>query len=831
MLNKNYSESLIERWLTTNDKLVSFEVNNFNYKLHTAALVINPQKVFLLKLIHNDELVGVLEAYALNDLENDKLELLKSLSNKIGIKFELLKQKTIQEKLHRKTLEQKNELQAQEEELRSSNEKLRAQSLELQQSEEELKLSNEQLNEKMETIVKQSNELKHKSQELAKSSKYKSEFLANMSHELRTPLNSLLILAKGFVDNKEGNLTETQVKEAQIIRDAGYELLNLINDILDITKVESGKLKVEKLHFNLQSLADSLKKLFNCLAQEKKINFSINLEVDKELELYTDQFRLLQILKNLISNAIKFTEKGSVIVHVAIVKSRLCFRVSDTGIGISPENQKKIFNEFLQADGSTTRKYGGTGLGLSISKKLTHLLGGDLSVKSTLNKGSDFILTFNLEKLVSTQYIKDHIQRIDGQERNSKSMANIIETVVDVSDDRKHLDEKKPTILIIDDDEIFVTYLKNEFSKEGMQSLISLNAQVGLELAKAFKPDGIILDLHLPDEHGKSVLSKLKKCRKTKNIPVHIVSSEDKSSMLNLTKISGYTQKPINNSNITELLSIGNKSTTNEVLIVVDDLLTQSALKSLFKVKNNNLEITFSSTYESAKDLLLSSSYACLVLDLDIDPASSLTLMKEIKDELRLAVPIIVYSASDLDKETHLAISRYTDKIIIKGNQSSERLVDELKLFTHHVSSKKKVAKLTLHPKQYRNEGPLFNGEKILVVDDDLRNTFALSRALESAGLEVIIADNGELAIEKIKTEEHIELILMDMMMPVMDGYQAIKEIKSMDRYKEIPLIAVTAKASPKDQKECLDIGANDYMKKPIEVNALLELMAIWINR
>jgi PAS domain S-box-containing protein len=784
-----------------------------------------PQHIIIKPLLYKEEVIGVVELSSLDIIDEESIKLI----NKIILNLIIILNSVISRcdlvKLLEKTEKQKQYLQQQEEELRSTNEELESQSNQIKLSEEEMRSMNEELQAKMDLTEKQKEELNEQSIEIKKSSQYKSEFISNMSHELRTPLNSLLILAERFTKNKSQNLTEDQIEEAGIIYQSGNDLLILINDILDISKVEAGKLLIEYVNIDLSDLLLSIERQFKHMAENKGIKFNIDTIGLTNKSVSSDSLRLTQILKNLLSNALKFTEKGSVTLTVKQEGKNIVFEVSDTGIGIPQEMREKVFSAFQQADGSTSRKYGGTGLGLSISKKLAELMNGNLSLDPKNEQGSTFILTLPL--LESGDAVSEiNEQTIAPEESQLYVRESTDEIPQSLPDDRNKLDNQKATILIIDDDESFIKVLSKSMQEEEFNVLKAMTANAGIQLAILYQPDGIILDLGLPDRDGKEVLEILKKDTRTLKIPIHIISAEDKSSELIKKGAVSFLQKPIRERQITDLISMLNLANRNRILIVDDDVVTQKIVKETFASFSASLELETVDNAKDAKLRLASSNYMCVIVDLGLPDMSGISLIRSMVEEMKILIPIVVYTARELTPEEYKKIKKYTDKVIVKGPESTERLVDEVQLFAHHIQEKSNKAP----EKKLKVDKPQFLNERVLLVDDDIRNTFSLSRSLEEEGLDVIIADNGKLAIEKIMEDETITLVLMDMMMPIMDGYEAIKKIREIPKYKSLPIISLTARATNEDRKECLSIGANDFMSKPIKIDSLLELIRFWIS-
>lgn len=735
------------------------------------------------------------------------------------------------------------ELQAQQEELRVINEELEQQSKALKEShvrlenqQAELEQTNQQLEEQTQILENQKDllneknkELEVKSDEVRKSSNYKTEFLANMSHELRTPLNSTLILAKLLSENKTGNLSKEQIEYAEIIYNSGSDLLNLINDILDLSKVEAGKMTVHPEIVLTESVVSNIQKIFRPVADQKKLDFKIHIEKDVPEKFITDKLRLEQILKNFLSNAFKFTEKGGVSVHVFGQDEGISFAVADTGVGMRPEEQDVIFEAFRQADGTTNRKFGGTGLGLSISKELTRLLGGRIELTSEKGHGSTFTLHLPLkyqqypEEFKPTPVIKKPVI-VEKEEQEEKRI-----TGFSFTDDRDILDNFKRRMLIIEDDETFAKVLFDLAHEMNFGALVADTGEEALFLAKKYRPNAIVLDIRLPDHSGMIVLDQLKMNTKTRHIPVHVISSEDFSrSALEMGAI-GYMLKPVRKDelhvafqNMTSVLEQNMKN----VLIVEDDQVQRNHISQL--IADKNVQVTAVETSTEALKVLSERTFDCMIMDLSLPDMSGHELLSKLSNENSTYSfpPVIVYTARDLTPEEEQKLRLYSGSIIIKGAKSPERLLSEVTLFLHKVET-------DLPPERQKMLHELRSREKnledrtILIVDDDVRNIFALTAALETQGAKIQTARNGKEALDKLSPS--IDLVLMDIMMPEMDGYEAMRRIRTMEDYKELPILALTAKAMRDDKQKCIEAGANDYLSKPIEMEKLLSLIRVWI--
>ncbi|MDE1462752.1 response regulator [Spartinivicinus poritis] len=743
----------------------------------------------------------------------------------------------------------------QQEELKVSNDELAIKTKELEESQDELtaktaelettNVSIEEKNKKLETqkeqLAKNTEEIKRKMEEVEQVSQYKSEFLANMSHELRTPLNSLLILAKSFQDNEDGNLTESQVEEAAMIYSGGVELLNLINDVLDFSKIEARKISIIKNNENIAGIVQKLIRLFLPLAAEKNIALKSEIDQDVPEILFTDVQRLEQILKNLLSNALKFTSKGCVKLKVSISKSNMiAFAVIDTGIGVDQKAHKDIFEAFKQEDGSIDRKYGGTGLGLAISLKLAKLLDGEIKVKSVKGVGSTFTLLLPLQ--TSNETTSETILTVE--ENNPKPSLSPLHATVDAlpstSRDKavaKPLNNVSNTILIVEDDIRFAGNLSKFISNRGYHILTATTGKEALLMVQKYMPSVVILDLMLPDIDGLKVLEQLKADLKTRHIPVHILSASNDKIQDTLKKGAiGYLTKPINIDQMESMLakvSNVNQNSIKNILVIEDDKNTQAAIYKLLATKE--LEVTTVSEGEAGLNKLKEKHFDCIILDLQLPDMTGFDWLeiadKSINIDASCQVPpVIVYTARQLSKEESMRLEEYTGSIIIKGAHSPERLMDEVMLFLHSVASSLSEEQHHILIDQH-NPKKILESKKVLLVDDDMRNIFAMSKQLKKHGMEVLIADNGKMALDQLDKTVGIDLIVTDIMMPVMDGYETIEKIRNNPIYKDIPIIALTARAMPDERHKCLQAGANDYLAKPVDIDVLLTLMKVVLSK
>ncbi len=737
------------------------------------------------------------------------------------------------------------ELKMQQEELKASNEEIESSNEELEEKTRALEEQNSQIQQQSEELSESKRLIEEKANEVGRASKYKSEFLANMSHELRTPLNSLLILAKLLASNEEGNLTDEQVEEARVIYNGGLDLLGLINDILDLSKVEAGKLTVAADDVALDNIVGRMRQQFSPVSREKGVEFLITMTDDLPATLHTDAQRVEQILKNLLSNAFKFTEQGSVTLEVRRPDksmelqrasldygNAIAFSVIDTGIGIEPSKFKDIFEAFQQEDGSIDRHYGGTGLGLTIARKFAHMLDGEIHVASQKGKGSRFTLVLPVmltraEAEETSTAWGDATTEVSRTELKTMPKTQMAEFI---PDDRTRIGDKDKVLLIIEDDPAFAATLMKIARKRGYKCLAAGDGKTGLVLAVEQPVTAILLDLKLPDIDGMHVLDQLKHSLRTRHIPVHIISGRDEGNTLPLRKGAiGYLTKPVEKEAVEgALIKIESllKSEIKHVLVVEDDEKTQIAVNNLLKKKD--IHITIAGQGSVGLKRLEDTKFDCVILDLQLPDMTGFEWLERMEKEAgeNATPPVIIYTARELTEEENRQLSRYTGSIVIKGARSPERLLDEVTLFLHSVESTLSSDQQEIIRMQH-NPDKVLQGRTLLLTDDDLRNTFALSKLLRKHGMNIVIADNGQMALDKLKENRSIELIIMDIMMPVMDGYQAMREIRAQRSLKEIPIIALTARAMPEEQNKCMAAGANDYLTKPVDIERLLTLLRV----
>jgi CheY-like chemotaxis protein/HAMP domain-containing protein len=864
-----------------------------------------PRNILVLPILFEGEVKAVVELASFLPFSQIHQIFLDQLAESVGVVLnmisanmrtsELLEQS---QQLTQELQSQSEELRKQQEELKRSNAELEAQTKSLRSSEEllrdqqvELQQVNEELEEKASLLAEQNRKveqkndeveaariaLEEKAEQLALSSKYKSEFLANMSHELRTPLNSLLILSKLLTDNKDGNLSPKQIEYAKTIHSSGSDLLSLINDVLDIAKVEAGKMEVNASDVRISEVNASLERSFRPVAEEKGLELKVEVHPDTPAVIYTDGQRVEQVLKNLLSNAFKFTSEGGITLSVRKAEQSrrfmqaalnkgpvIAFSVADTGIGIPTDKQRLIFEAFQQADGTTSRRFGGTGLGLSISREIARLLGGEIKVESTPDKGSTFTLFLPVRytesdehKARSTEYGQSFDRgaaRADeprtpriaptttwrptpakGQAaaptpavRTERRAAQYV-----VEDDHEHIEPGDRAVLIVENDANFARVLLNMARDKGFKGIVCLDGDSGLAAAHEYRPDAITLDIDMPGLDGWKVLERLKHHPSTRHIPVHIISGIERRQQGLKAGAMAYLAKPVSKEALDEAFSrIATfiEDIPKHLLVVEDDENQRNAIVDL--IAHEDVEITAVESAERALEELSSERhYDCVVLDLGLSNMSGFDFLEKVKsDPTKADLPIIVYTGKQLSREEETRIKKYAETIIVKDVRSPERLLDETALFLHRVEAKLPEQKRKML-EQLHDADAVITGKRILVVDDDVRNIFSLTSVLEDHGMSVRFAENGKDALSALKEDPEVDAILMDVMMPEMDGYETTRAIREMPEFKSLPIIALTAKAMKGDREKCIAAGASDYITKPVDTEQLLSLLRVWLYK
>ena len=818
---------------------------------------ISPKEIILVPLMFNNRLWGVMELASIREFKPHKISFLNNANETITVNIASSIARARLESLLKTTQDQASELQVQQEELRVANEELEEHTKiltenekRLQVQQEELRVANEELEERTNQLELQKNEieqknknlsqthneLEFKAKELQQASQYKSDFLANMSHELRTPLNSLLILSGMLAKNKKGNLTTSDIESAEIIYKSGKDLLQLINEVLDLSKIEAGKMTVEFAPTNAEDIKHEIMLDFKHQAEKKKLKLSVEISKDMPDSFTSDRLRLSQIIKNLLSNAIKFTHNGSITVafnklddKIALMRNdldpsqALSISISDTGVGIPDEKKEAIFEAFQQADGSTSRKYGGTGLGLSISKELAFMLGGEIHLESKVNQGSTFTIiipitpnqdSFNGE----VEIVKAPSTKIELHEIHSKNKKELVEFI---ADDRDHT-RTKALVLLIHPEKKKAVKLLDQIRKNDFQAIVASNIETAMPLVEAYQPTSVVIASQLLLTNGDKQLAKLKENPLTANLPLHIVSPLDGLKNDNVEQLT--TVNAIDFNSAINKINSQLFTDSKQILIVEDSAITRKVIHTLLQQTNAQIDEAESGT--DALQKIKEKQYDCVILDLGLPDFSGHELLEKLSD-LNISIPnTIIYTGKELSREEHRELSKYTNSIILKGLKSDVRLMDEVTLFLHHVAIKN--PQISSKPANEIDES-IFKGKKILVVDDEIRNIFALGKILEDKDMEVLEAENGKIALEVLRDNNNIDLVLMDVMMPEMDGYTAIEHIRKTPEIKDIPVICTTAKAMKEDYDKAISHGANDYLSKPIDENKLFSMLKIWL--
>jgi CheY-like chemotaxis protein/signal transduction histidine kinase/HAMP domain-containing protein len=858
-----------------------------------------PRNIIVLPVLFEGEVKAVIELASFLPFSQIHQTFLDQLTESVGVVLNMIQANMRTEELLEQSQQltqelqsQSKELQQQQDELKRSNSELEAQARTLRESEEllkeqqeELQQVNEELEEKASLLaeqnvkVEQKNRevesarvaLEEKAEQLSVSSKYKNEFLANMSHELRTPLNSLLILAKLLTENKDQNLSKKQVEFAQTIYSSGTDLLNLINDILDLSKVEAGKMEVNQSDVSMKEIRDFVQRTFKPVAEQKSLDFVIDIDPAVPSPISTDGQRLQQVLKNLLSNAFKFTERGSVTLSIRAPESTrrfasrsldraeggvIAFEVRDTGVGIPKEKQQLIFEAFQQADGTTSRKFGGTGLGLSISREMARLLGGEIRVESTPGLGSVFTLYLPVKLAREAGSGKRDAGSGTREAGNSETLGQVrsswdtdaaVATLPElesplpapplplpaIDDDRESIEPGDRVVLIIENDKTFANILLDMGREKGFKGLVALDGDSGLQLVHAFHPDAVTLDIDMPGIDGWAVLDRLKHHPNTRHIPVHIITGiRERQHGLKAGAIA-YLEKPVSKEALEDSFTkIGQfiDQQVKRLLVVEDDDTQRESMIEL--IAHEDVEITAVASAEEALERLRTMRFDCMVLDLGLSgETDGFQLLERVKsDPAMQELPIIIYTGKELSPQEETSLKKFAETIIVKDVKSPERLLDETALFLHRVEARLPEQKRRMLERLH-NADAVFAEKHILVVDDDVRNIFSLTSVLEDHGMTVSFAENGHDAIEKLESTPGIDLVLMDVMMPGMDGYETTRAIRERASFRGLPIIALTAKAMKGDREKCIAAGASDYITKPVDTDQLLSLMRVWLYR
>jgi len=816
-----------------------------------------PNTLVILPILFEEEIIAIMEFGLPIPPTEIALDFFRRISVTIGIGINRSIARAQLRDLLEHTQQQAEELVSQQEELRTTNEELVQKSEELMASEEELRVQQEELRQTNAELEEKAQQLEErnlsinearkaigiKAEELEVSSKYKSEFLANMSHELRTPLNSILILARILKENRPDNLNDEQIKYAGVIHNAGNDLLTLINDILDLSKIESGKVDLDIEPVRPHEIKTNMESLFTEIAKSKKIKFQTSISSDLPEKITTDLSRVEQIIKNLLSNAFKFTpEHGEINLEISKADQQVkyysdhlkdkneqivSFRVKDSGIGIPEDKQKLIFEAFKQADGTTSRKYGGTGLGLSISKELANILGGEIQVESEPEVGSCFTLYIPAKHLAAGQT----------EEQQILSQSTVVIPLIPEPLLLPVNRNEKQTLLIVEDDLVFADVLKDYAIEKGFEPMLAHSGDVGLTMASSKFPDAIILDIMLPIMDGWTILKRLKANPLTKHIPVHMMSAGEFKAEKALSEGAiGFLKKPMGKDeldNAFSKLSADHLAYDFKTVLVIEDHELQSLVVKE-QLVSKGIEVAQAFTGQDALNMLNERSFDCIILDLNLPDISGFDLLDQIKTQDKFVhVPVIINTAMELNQDKIAHIMKYSEAMVLKSNKSNDRLIDEVSLFMNKLKKDENSSSSPIEKAKTKTVSTIEKALKdktILITDDDMRNIFALSSALQVYDINIVIANNGREALEKLKEFDTIDLVLMDIMMPEMDGYEAMKLIREQKEYKKLPIIALTAKAMKNDREKCIEAGANDYIAKPVDIDQLLSMLRVWLS-
>lgn len=815
---------------------------------------LKPRQLILFPVLFQQKVSGVVELSTVDRFSEQHLTFFKTVAADAGVTFNMAENRKRIMELLEETQAQSEELQVQHRELESINAELETQTEKLQTSEEELRVQQEELmetnqeleersrmlEEKNQLVLMRNMEIQKKSEELALSTKYKSEFLANMSHELRTPLNSILLLSRLLKENADGNLSKDQTEYAAVIQSSGNGLLQLIDEILDLSKIESGKLQLEYENVAVSSITEGMNMLFAPLAKEKNIAFNIQLTDDVPEFIQTDKLRLEQVLKNLLSNALKFTNRGKVELQVSMSDSSnklIQFMVTDTGIGIPEDKQYLIFEAFQQADGSTRRKFGGTGLGLSISRQLAHLLGGEIYLQSEPGKGSVFTFTVPVAEGLVVQ--EEKIEAADtavaeADKNSSRSSSGFIPGYItdiipdELPDDRDNIRTGDSVLLVVEDDPAFAKALIDMVRQKGYKAVHIVRGDKVAEAAKMYNVAGILLDIQLPVKDGITVMQELKNNRSTRPIPVHIMSSYQLRKESIAEGAIDFLQKPAafeQMNAVLEKIEKAIKADTKKVLIVEDNNYHARALADFLATSGVAPEIT--ANINDSIEALKKEEAGCVILDMGVPGQAGYNMLEAIKSHREIeTIPIIIFTGKSLSRTEEQRILKYADAVIIKTAQSYQRILNEVNLFIH-VMEKDKLRQASAMGLGRVDD--VLKGKTVLVTDDDVRNIFALNKVLEKYQMKVLTATDGKEALQVLEANPSTNIVLIDIMMPEMDGYEAIRRIRSKREWKNLPVIAVTAKAMTGDRSKCIEAGASDYISKPVDTDQLISLMRVWL--
>jgi len=855
--NKNirFGEGVVGEVAHTQKEILLDEISGSPLQISYATGSLKPLCIYAVPVRFEKNLLAVIELGSLNLYKEKDRQFLRSAAEIIGIAINSAQNRTRLQEVLEEIQAQAEELQTQHKELELINTEMEIQTEKLQVSEEELKVQQEELlqtnreleersmllEEKNDLVGQRNREIQKKAEELAQSTRYKSEFLANMSHELRTPLNSILLLSRLMSENKDKTLSKDQVEYAQVIQSSGNGLLELIDEILDLSKIEAGKMELDYSFLSLNQIIADMKMLFEPLAREKGLRLSFETEQDTITEIETDKMRLEQILKNLLSNALKFTNSGNITMRIKPdpdqPKRSILFEVADTGIGIPEEKQGLIFEAFQQADGSTKRKYGGTGLGLSISRELSRLLKGDLRVKSVEGEGSSFTLSIPVSRLARNEGIPAVFPKAKEPEEKENFLQSHIDNRLTLSeipkavpDDRNNIFPGDKKILIIEDDTHFAGALLNFTRSQQYKGIVAVRGDEGILLAKTYNPLGILLDIQLPVKNGWEVMDELKKDPDTRHIPVHIMSSFEARKESITRGAVDFINKPVAYDQMADIFrkieSVLNHD-NSKVLIVEEN--PKHALALSYYLGSFQVQSSITKSIPESINALKEEGVHCVILDMDLPEIGNYDKLEIIKSTPGFEnIPIIIFTGKSFSRTEEQRIRQFADSIVIKTAHSYQRILDEVSLFLHIMDQQIKN-KPSSGLERLGSLDEVLKNKSVLLADDDVRNIFSLTKILEQHKMKIIPAIDGKEAFDKMLANPQINIVLLDMMMPEMDGFETIRRIRQTPAFKNIPVIAITAKAMSGDREKCIQAGASDYISKPVDIDQLISLLRIWL--
>jgi HAMP domain-containing protein/CheY-like chemotaxis protein/signal transduction histidine kinase len=833
-------EGLVGQCAAEKQRMLISDLPPNTITIRSGLFAATPRNVIVLPVLFEDRVKAVIELASLSNFTTSHLAFLEQLTASIGIVLNSIEATMQTEGLLKQSQQLATELQMQQKELQQTNEQLAQKAQQLAEQNVEVERKNQE-------IEQARRALEEKAKELALTSKYKSEFLANMSHELRTPLNSILVLGQQLSDNPDGNLTAKQVEFSRTIHGAGTDLLNLITDILDLSKIESGTVSVEAEEVFVASLLDMVKRPFTHEAENRRLTFEINTDPHLARSVVTDSKRLQQVLKNLLSNAFKFTDQGGVRLSVAVARSGwneehpilskaatvVAFEVTDSGIGIPYDKQRIIFEAFQQADAGTSRKYGGTGLGLAISRELASLLGGEIQLRSAPGKGSSFTLYLPQTYVGPSSMVSLERRYSSSPSTAQLAVASIVESPIEkIPDDRDNLQPDDAILLIVEDDPHYARVLCDLSRDKGFKVLVAMRGAEALALAREFHPTAVSLDVFLPDMLGWTVLNHLKQDPATRHIPVQMLTLDEDRHHGLARGAFAFVTKPTTPEGLGDALTRIKEYSAprrKRLLVVEDNPAEQLSIKELLGYED--IDVTVVSSGEDAVRTVNEQSFDCIVLDLRLPDISGFDVLERFRDMPALGdVPVVVFTGKELSPEEDARLHVLARSVVVKGVESPERLLDETALFLHRVVADLPVEKQRLLDRLHHSDDALV-GKKVMVVDDDVRNIFALSSVLERRGMDVITAGTGREAIAKLETTSDVAIVLMDIMMPEMDGYETMRTIRQNNKFHRLPIIALTAKAMKGDREKCLEAGASEYLAKPVNTEQLLSSLRMWLHR